>query len=73
MLITLGYSQDHFDLMDTGETNFEKIEEAFYRFYERTGRKDSDLKKFERWKYNIQPRLVNGNIPGSQQKLQAAD
>lgn len=62
-------AQDHFELIERGVTEFNKIEDAFNEYYQRTGKRESDLKKFERWKYRMLPRLVDGRIPGTPQEL----
>lgn len=59
------FSQDHFDLLFNGERDFEVIRESFYSWWEKTGKKTSDYKKFKRWENFILPRLENGQVPVS--------
>ena len=58
-------AQEHLQLIAEGERDFEKITDAFYQYWNRTGKRPSDLKKFKRWEDVMKPRLINGNLPGS--------
>lgn len=64
-MISEANSQDHLRLISEGETNFEVIREAFFEYWERNGKRNSDYKRFKRWEYHVLPRLNNGHLPSS--------
>ena len=57
-LPSLVMGQDHLRLLYEGETDFDKIEAAFYEYWERNGKKDSEYRKFKRWEYFVKPRFM---------------
>ncbi|MEO9966390.1 MAG: T9SS type A sorting domain-containing protein [Reichenbachiella sp.] len=65
VVISDANSQDHLRLISEGERDFVKIREAFYSYWDRTGRRNSDFKKFKRWEDRVLPRLVDGQLSSS--------
>lgn len=65
LIISEANSQDHLRLISEGETDFNVIREAFYSYWDRTGRRNSDYKKFKRWENHVLPRLNNGHLPSN--------
>lgn len=57
-------SQNWQELLIKGETDFSKIQDAFYADWEgKQIERGSGYKQFKRWEHRMLPRLVNGNLP----------
>lgn len=58
-------SQPHLRLIAEGERDFKTISDAFYDYWEETGKRASDYKRFKRWEEIMLPRLDHGKLPSS--------